>query len=511
MAEAPLRLLVVDDERVVQRLLVRTLEKCPGFTVVTASSGVEALGKLAVERFVAVISDVNMPGMSGYELLAAVRARDPSILRVLLSGSPCEPEALGLVHQYWAKPWNADVLVAGLQRAARVDRLVADPRWRALAGDVDALPAAPAIVLRLNRVLADPRAGAAEVAQVIESDPAMAAKVLQLASSAFFGLAAPTVSIDKAVVRLGIEIVRSLATASALFAAITPPHEVLDVAELQSASLAVAQVASQLADALSVRQAAFAAGLLHGIGRLVLAARAPDAYRDVVSESSRADRPLADLELERLGVTDGDIAAYLLGIWGLPDSIVESVGHQHEAVVRGGAGVGVEQAVQVATVLVRTAKDPAFVAQAADLGWLGQLASAERASEWRDLAQRLVTAAGPVRRHPRAAVSWPARLRVGHVTHEGTALDVSVGGAFVAVREALAPGTAVHVTLRLPNGELVTAPATVRWYGRSVSHGAAGVGLELEAEQPALHAFFHSLGRALGVAEGAGPGDEKPT
>jgi len=157
--------------------------------------------------------------------------------------------------------------------------------------------------------------------------------------------------------------------------------------------------------------------------------------------------------------------------------------------------------VRLASVLVRNARDSSFVAQAVDLGWLGQLATAERATEWRSLALRLVTRSGPVRRHPRAAVSWPARLRVGTTTLEGTALDVSLRGVFFATRERMATGTAVEVTLLLPTGDLVTTGAVVRWCGHSVSHADSGVGLELEAEPPGLRTFFKSLGRDLGPAD----------
>jgi len=492
MDAALMRILLVDDEPAVARALGRQLGAEADLAVVTVPSGAEALAALARERFDAVITDVMMAEMNGYELLAEVRRRYPTVIRVMLSGSPSEPEALGLAHQYWSKPWPAALLVGAMRRAAGVLALVADPRWRAEVADVDRLPAAPAVVLRLNRVLADPRAGASEVADVIESDPAIAAKVLQFASSAFFSPAAPVASIETAVVRLGTDIVRALATSSALFATVEAPAA-LDVAALQATSLLTAQVAGQLVDSVGASQAAFGAGLLRCTGQLVLAARMPDVYAELVRDAKEHDLPLADRELERLGVTDAQLGAYLLGAWGLPGAIVDAVAHQDDEIRRPVGRVGVADAVRVAALLVRNASDPSFVAQAADLGWLRQLVDDPRLGEWRALFERLLSGAGAVRRRLRLAVSWPARLRTDSRTVEAVAFDVTERGVFAASLEMLKTGQPVEVDLTLPGGVTVTLTARVRWSGQSVSHGVPGMGLELDAESPALRRAIATL------------------
>jgi HD-like signal output (HDOD) protein len=490
---ASMRLLLVDDDPAILSTFARTLRIHAKLAPETANSGTEALRRLAGEPFDAIVSDVQMPGMNGYELLLEVRRLHPEVIRVISSATVCTPEGLTLVHQYWVKPWSAHALVEGLRRTARVLLLVKDRRWRAEAADVGRLPAAPPVVVRLNRVLVDPCASALDAAHVIEGDPALAAKILQLSSSAFFGSESPTTSIAQAVVRLGTEIIRSLATASALYDTIVPPRDVLDVERHQAESLLVAQVASQLVDLPEDRPGAFAAGLLSGIGRLILAARVPEAFRDIVAESGQSHRSLADVEQSKLGVTHAELGAYLLGIWGLPDVIVEAVAHQRDGIQMAPSGLAVRDALSLAMLLVETPEALTSATDPATLEELVNVAGSSHLGEWRALVARLVSSAGPVRRFPRTPVRWATMLHEGTTTVVGTACDVSAKGIFVATETTLEPGTAVVVQVDLPEGRKLQVPGVVRWCGHSTAHGVSGAGIELDDQQPELDQYIRGL------------------
>ena len=487
---APTPLLIVDDDPAIIRGLMRLLRSHAELAPESAANGVEALQKLAEKPFQVIVSDVEMPEMSGYELLREVRRHYPDVIRVISSGTVCEPMGLGLVHQYWVKPWSSAALVEGLVRTSRVGRLVQDRRWRAAAGDIDSLPAAPSIVVRLNRVLASANASAIDAARVVESDPAVAAKVLQLANSAFFGVPTHTASIEQAVIRLGVEVLRGLVMASALYDNVVPPREVLDVEHHQTVSVLVAQVASQLVDPRRDPQAAFSAGLLRGIGELVLAARLPEAFREISATSTRDDRPRADIEINQLGATSADLGAFLLGAWGLPEVIVHAVAHQHDAIVASPRSLDVSDAIRVAAMLVLREREPDAVNQPADLGFVARVVSSEHLQHWRALVARLTSSAGPIRRFPRAVVQWVARLREGATTTVGTARDASAKGVFVETADLFSPGTSVNVELELPNGPIIQLSGVVRWSGRSAVHGATGNGIELDSEQPEIAQYI---------------------
>lgn len=120
------RVLVVDDVAAVRRMLERVLTD-KGYAVVSASDGIEAQQLVAAEEFDLVLSDVAMPGADGISLLAAIRARDPELPVILLTGAPTTASAISAVNlaatAYLSKPISPDVLTAEVERAVKLRRL----------------------------------------------------------------------------------------------------------------------------------------------------------------------------------------------------------------------------------------------------------------------------------------------------------------------------------------------------------------------------------------------------
>lgn len=120
------RVLVVDDEPLVLRLLCKTLERA-GYHPVCAGDGHEAMRLVATQAFDVVVSDISMPRMTGVDLLRAVRERDQDLPVILLTGEPTidtatRAIALGVLG-YLTKPVNMDELVDTVDRAAQLYRL----------------------------------------------------------------------------------------------------------------------------------------------------------------------------------------------------------------------------------------------------------------------------------------------------------------------------------------------------------------------------------------------------
>ncbi len=113
--------LFVDDEPNIQKALQRLMRQEP-FEVITASRGAEALEILDRTSAQVVVSDQRMPEMSGVELLAAVRERHPSVVRVMLTGHAEMDVAVdavnhGQIFRLVTKPWNEDELKTTLRQA----------------------------------------------------------------------------------------------------------------------------------------------------------------------------------------------------------------------------------------------------------------------------------------------------------------------------------------------------------------------------------------------------------
>jgi putative nucleotidyltransferase with HDIG domain len=99
--------------------------------------------------------------------------------------------------------------------------------------------------------------------------------------------------------------------------------------ELHEHSQLTAKIASHIPVPAAVHSAAVVAGLLHDVGKLVLATRSPKHFARALEGAAEEKRPLFSVEQELMGVSHAEVGAYLLGIWGLPCPVVEAVAHHH--------------------------------------------------------------------------------------------------------------------------------------------------------------------------------------
>ncbi|MGD9693426.1 MAG: HDOD domain-containing protein [Phycisphaerales bacterium] len=336
-----LHILFVDDEQRVLDGLRRTLRPLAAeWGLRFVDSGEAALASLAEHPADVVVSDMRMPGMSGAQLLAKVRALYPQTIRIALSGQAGEDEVLGSVgpvQQFLMKPCEPDSLRATIRRLLCLRAALNKPTLRAIAGRVEKLPAAPESYHRLIEVLDDPETSVDLVGAVVAQDPAMTAKCLQLVNSAFFGVSRPARTATEAVSRLGLVTIRALALVVRVFESI--PKAALPGLTPEAiwkrschAATRARTVSESLRLADDVQDTAYTAGMLSEIGRLALAADDPNLMGALLDEARRRNLPLAELELESLSATQAQVGAYLLGLWGFPEPCVNAVAyHEHPA------------------------------------------------------------------------------------------------------------------------------------------------------------------------------------
>jgi len=169
------------------------------------------------------------------------------------------------------------------------------------------------------------------VAEIVERDIAMSAKVLQLANSAFFGLARRVTSLSSAVSYLGMETIKNLALTSEVFRVFVPdsrvPQSVCD--SIQQHAIRAAAIAGALPVERGTRDITTVAVLLHDIGSLFLASAMPAEFCAVLSQVRDRKCKSFEAEEELLGTSHAEIGAYLLGLWGIPNLAVEAIAHHH--------------------------------------------------------------------------------------------------------------------------------------------------------------------------------------
>ena len=288
------------------------------------SSPAEALARLRSGAPVDVVVAADLPGMEGVNLLARLRDEYPSVARIVVAPPPAV--AVGfriadLAHQVIPAGSPPERLAEALDRTLRLREMLADDRLQAMAGSVDGLPSLPRIYGDLTAALESPNCGAAEIAAVVCRDPALAAKVLQLVNSSFFGLPRQVTGLPEAVAFLGVATLRSLVLSTEAMSLFRPAARAagLDVDALSVRAAATATTAARVAGP-DTKSDAFTAGLLSDVGLLLLAAKAPELLRQ---------------DEAHWGFTHAAAGAYLLGLWGLPSAVVEAVAFHHDPAVVG--------------------------------------------------------------------------------------------------------------------------------------------------------------------------------
>jgi HD-like signal output (HDOD) protein len=261
--------------------------------------------------------------------------------------------SLPVAQQFLTKPCDAETLRGVLERACRLHDLVSDDELKRLAGTVETLPALPRVYTELTAAMGRPTTTAKELAGIVKQDPAMLAKLLQLVNSAYFGRARRVTTADEAVVFLGVDLIRTIALTAHVFTSVEAMRGgTLSLEALQQRAILTAKVARRILGSSTLAAEAFTAGALHDIGILLLALRAPKhlAAVQAVSQKHALTMVQAERELGRVG--HAEIGGYLLGIWGLPMSIVEGVAYHHDPRAAGEAELGIVGAVHVADALV---------------------------------------------------------------------------------------------------------------------------------------------------------------
>jgi HD-like signal output (HDOD) protein len=201
---------------------------------------------------------------------------------------------------------------------------------RSLAYEVKTLFSLPEVVYKLGQLLNSPYVTNGEIGEVLINDPALTARVLQLANSGFGGSASTIETVSGAIALIGREALRDLVVATSVtnhFSGIPP--ELIDMERFWLNSVACGAIARSLAFRCRVflSEPLFVAGLLHKVGRLVFYSVRPDQYREVLEIAEHNEDALNHAERQVFGFTHAEVGAELLASWGLPERLQYAVAH----------------------------------------------------------------------------------------------------------------------------------------------------------------------------------------
>ncbi len=392
-------ILFVDDEPNILSALKRIFRPLREENVFHfVESGQDALDFMGKHQVDVIVSDMRMPGMDGAMLLTQVQEKFPHAIRIMLTGQANEESILrtvGTVHQFIAKPSDPETLREVLERACALQDLMANEQLKTLVSSIGKLPSLPSVYAKIQRKLKEPECSLADIGTIIEQDLAMSAKILQLVNSSFFGFFKNIDSPAKAVNLLGLDTVKALVLSVGIFSELkSVPARFFSVQQLWEHSVAVASFAKKIieteSDSKEMIGHAFLAGFLHDIGKLVLFSCMPQKYIEATELAHVKDLTMCQAEYQILGATHEDVGSYLIGLWGLPGTAVETAAFHHRIDQYPNPSFCPTVAVHAADVIYYMLKpDQPFSAPMINMPYLERAGVGHRFDHWLEICRQM--------------------------------------------------------------------------------------------------------------------------
>jgi HD-like signal output (HDOD) protein len=309
-----------------------------GWEASPVSSEADALAQLEQRSFDALLVDFNLGSPDASQLLSQALEKRPEMFRFLLA----HEADLALVAAYVSGPH--EILPKPFEPASLKSRIEsgvapAESNCSQSGGEPDTgaavLPAVPAVYAEVLKALDLPGVTKRQVGEIIAGDAALASEVLKLTDSAYLGLPRNITDAVGAVELLGLETVKALVMARRFLAEhsqLKPGY--LSLEKLWQHSTCVALLARDLVlfetKDRALAAEALVAGLVHDLGKVVLATNFDDLYGRVHSLARKQPVSIWDVEKEMFGASHGEIGGCLVGMWNLPASVVEAAAFHHE-------------------------------------------------------------------------------------------------------------------------------------------------------------------------------------
>ncbi len=330
------KILFVDNDLVTTKKLKKILNTmCPEWQIEVSVSGKEALDIMSKSHFDVVVSDLSLQGMDWFELMETVSKCHPEAVRIIHS-ELSDLRTTMVAHQFLKKPCSAETVKNTIVRTYKLQNLLRKKTLRKIVAGINNLPSLPRLYNLIVEEMQSPEGSLKHVGYLISQDVSMSAKILQLVNSAFFALPQRITDPQQASVFVGIETLKSLVLSIHVFSSLSKDAESYGFSPvkmwrhcLRTGRLAGDIARSEKADRIVVEEAMIA-GMLHDIGKLIILLEMPKQYIEVMNLVDATGCSSVDAEYSIIDTSHAELGAYLLGLWGLPGNVVESVAFHHK-------------------------------------------------------------------------------------------------------------------------------------------------------------------------------------
>lgn len=356
----------------------------------------QGLTALEKNSFDAAVVDLQAPGIDAPGLFKTMMDASPTTLRLGLI-TPPERQAIqqvkAAVHQLLTKPCEPKVLKAVMARTFASQEFLTDENFKRLASGIRSLPVLPNIYTELMQELKSEDPSLERAGQIVAKDMGLSAKILTLVNSAFFGLGRPITHPSEAAMFLGTETLRALVLSLQVFSQFSQVRlKEFSVENLWKHSWTTGVLAKRLCEFEEVDRAttdeAFIAGLLHDMGKLVLASNLPSQLEENIRQARQKKLTLWEQEYQVFNASHAELGGYLLSTWGLSTGVVEAVAFHHRPTLAKRQNFSALTAVHVANTLAK--KGPSECGlnpQPVSMEYLGALDLSGRIDGWKQFFQ----------------------------------------------------------------------------------------------------------------------------
>jgi HD-like signal output (HDOD) protein len=330
-----MKILFVDDETHILRSLQRLMLRRP-YEATFADNGHDALRLLDSQPFDAVVSDMMMPEMNGYDLLMKIRETHPSVARIIISGyaqAELVQRAImqGIAAAYLLKPLNIESLVSVLEQCRVIREALSDDKVHEVVLSIGRLPVLSDRQQTILDVL-NGNCNADELSQTIEQDPVVTTNILRLANSAFYGRSYRVGSVKDAVVCVGVTAIRTVVLTFSIIDETKLSQAAAErIRAIWDNSLKISRLTHALHQAITGKalpDIARSMGLVHDIGILLMETRLSDRMDQMFATCS-APPGGGDLEHRFFAADHARIGGYLLDYWSFPHILVAAALYHH--------------------------------------------------------------------------------------------------------------------------------------------------------------------------------------
>lgn len=325
---------IVDDEPGVLHMLGVCLRRLdPRWRVTEFSKPSQVLAAVRQNPPHLILSDQEMPEMTGTAMLEIVRQIAPTTIRIIISSHVGHAENLGIAHQHLSKPCALRDLESRIRRALAAQEALQNPQLARLAASLTSFPVLPSVYSDLVRELENEASSLERSAELLGRDGGILTRIIQAANSPLFRGQAPVSDPKTALLQLGTRNVKAIVLCMHVFQGYERLHfPEVPVELLWRHSCSTARLARELCRKTlgdGPANDAFFAGLVHDLGCLILMENHPESFRALCQEAQQEGKPLCQAEKEVFHAAHEDLSAFMLRLWGVPEAVAEAVTHHN--------------------------------------------------------------------------------------------------------------------------------------------------------------------------------------